>query len=389
MRVRDRYGDYGICGFYSLSPGTGGLEDFLFSCRVLHMGVEQWMYDYLGRPAITVAGEVASSLEGAADWITMDTEGCDGARTGDVAHGTIGQPTTSQPNRVLMVGGCDLTTTAQFLGGRIDTEFAHTGPTGAFVHVGHTVLLRQSASGLSDQQVERGPSNPLSRRRCLRTPPAVVSPEYDILVYSVLTDYTQGLYRHRKLGLIAPWYQFDQDVTDPAIWPSLEARFGREGVDREFLTWFAREFEYMGGISASSFQKNVRWLSASIPSGARLVLLNGAEVPIDNPREPGRHLRHKIMNDALDEVVSSLPNATVCDVRTFVLTEDDLTDNIRHYRRQAYLRMAEEIRAVSTSELMIQRQSLISRAFNACYRFAGRRRVQWRRLRKRLGRAHH
>jgi FkbH-like protein len=388
VRIRDRYGDYGICGFYSLSPGTGALEDFLFSCRVLHMGVEQWMYDYLGRPAIAIAGEVASSLEASVDWITMDTEDCDGARALDVGHGTTGHETPSQPNRVLMIGGCDLTTTAQFLGGRITTEFAHTGPTGAFIHVGHTVLLRQSASGLSDRQADLVRRIPFLDEGVFESS-AVVSPEYDILVYSVLTDYTQGLYRHRRLGLIAPWYQFDRDVTDPAIWPFLEARFGREGVDRDFLTWFAQEFEYTGGISASSFQENIRWLSASIPTGARLVLLNGAEVPIDNPREPARHLRHKLMNDALDEITASLPNATVCDVRTFVLSEDDLTDNIRHYRRQAYLRMAEEIRAGSTSELMIQRQSLISQAFNAGYRFAGRRRLQLRRLGNRLRRANH
>ena len=39
-----------------------------------------------------------------------------------------------------------------------------------------------------------------STGRCSDSP-AVVSPDYDVLVYSVLTDYTQGLYRHRELGL--------------------------------------------------------------------------------------------------------------------------------------------------------------------------------------------
>jgi FkbH-like protein len=387
VRVRDRYGDYGICGFYSLSLDTGNLEDFLFSCRVLHMGIEQWMYSHLGRPGLSVAGEVASSLEETVDWITMDTEGCDGLRARDVTHGRIGQGTASQPNRILMVGGCDLTTTAQFLGGRIVTDFAHTGPTGAFIHVGHTELIRQSASGLSDQQVELVRRIPFLDQGVFESS-VVTSPDYDVLIYSVLTDYTQGLYRHRRLGLIAPWYQFDLDVTDSALWPSLEARFGREGIDHEFLAWFAREFEYLGGISASSFQENLRWLAGSIPAGARLVLLNGAEVPLDNPKEPDRHLRHKVMNAALDDVTATLPNATVCDVRTFVTSEEDLTDNIRHYRRHAYLRMAQEIRAISSSELMIQRQSLMARTFNACYRFAGRRRLQLRKVGDRLPRAH-
>ncbi|MGH9079615.1 MAG: HAD-IIIC family phosphatase [Acidimicrobiales bacterium] len=383
VRVRDRYGDYGICGFYSRSPGDGTLDDFLFSCRVLHMGVEQWMYDHLGRPPLSVVGDVASSLDETVDWITMDTEGCDVGRTADVARGREGDGTPTQPDRVLMVGGCDLITAAQFLGGQIATQFAHTGPTGAFIHVGHTELLRQSVSGLSDQQRTLVRRIPFLDEQVFRSP-AVVAPDYDVLVYSVLTDYTQGLYRHRGLGLVIPWYQLDWDITDPAIWPSIEVRFAREGIDREFLVWFAQEFESIGGISAGSFQDNVRWLAESIPPEARLVLLNGAEVPFDNPNEPNRHLRHQIMNAALADVTAALPNATVCDVRTFVLTADDLRNNIRHYRRHAYLRMAEEIRATGSSELVMQRQGLILRAFHACYRYAGRQRVRLRRLAKRL-----
>ena len=385
IRVRDRYGDYGICGFYSIALEDGALSDLLFSCRVLHMGVEQWVYDHLGRPAISVIGEVASPLEGTVDWITMDTEACDGKRSAEVGHGDRLAPSPAQPSRVLMIGGCDLTTTAQFLGGRITTDFAHTGPTGAFIHVGHTELLRQSAAGLSEQQRSVVRRIPFLDEEVFASP-AVVAPDYDVLVYSVLTDYTQGLYRHRDLGLVVPWYQLDLDVTDSALWPSLEARYAREGINRDFLAWFAGEFEWLGGIAPDTFGDNVRWLAGRIPTGAQLVLLNGAEVPIDNPKEPARHLRHQTMNSALDRVVATLPNATVCDVRTFVAGEEDLTDNLRHYRRHAYLRMAEEIRAVTTSGLTLEHEPLARRAFNACYTFAGRRRMQLRRLGKRLRR---
>jgi hypothetical protein len=94
------------------------------------------------------------------------------------------------------------------------------------------------------------------------------------------------------------------------------------------------------------------------------------------------------MNAALDQVVAELSNATVCDVRTFVLTEDDLTDSLRHYRRRSYVRMAEEIRSASASELVVQRQRLTSRAFAGVYRFAGRRRIQARRLARQFSAPH-
>jgi len=292
--------------------------------------------------------------------------------------------TRSQPDRILMVGGCDLTTTAEFLGGRMATDFSHVGSSGAFIHVGHTELLRQSVAGLSADQWEAVDRIPFLDPAVFRSP-AVVDPDYDVLVYSVLTDYTQGLYRHRRLGLVVPWHQLDHDATDPGFRPVLEARFRREGMDGEFFDWFADQFEFEGGISPERFEDNIRWLARSIPAGARLILLNGAEVVLDNPREPDRHRRHRTMNEALDRVVDTLPNATVCDVRTFVLTEDDVTDNIRHYQRRAYLRMAEEIRAASASDLRVEPERWPAKVYRQARGFVGRGRVQVRGFARRHG----
>ena len=69
--VRDRYGDYGVAGFYSLNKRENRLLHFLFSCRILHLGVEQWVYARLGHPDLRIQGEVASKLQRAKgpDWI--------------------------------------------------------------------------------------------------------------------------------------------------------------------------------------------------------------------------------------------------------------------------------------------------------------------------------
>ncbi len=387
VRVRDRYGDYGICGFYSVSLDNGALTDLLFSCRVLHMGVEQWVYDRLGRPKVSVVGEVASSLDGSVEWITLDGEAF--AASGTASNGQIRETTATQlqPRRVHMVGGCDLNTTAQFLGGEISTEFSHPGPTGAFVYVGHTEVLRQAASGLTaDQRALIGRIPFLDPE--VYDSPAVVAPDYDVLVHSVLTDYTQGLYRHRELGLVVPWRQFHQDVTDPANWPFLESTLAHVGIGQHFLRWFSEEFEHLGGITVDRFQENIRWLAGSVPDGAAVIFINGAEVPIDNPTEPERHLHHQNMNAALDQVVAELANATVCDVRTFVLTEDDLTDSIRHYRRRAYARMAEEIRATGASELQFQRERLTARTYSEARKVAARQLLRLQKLSKRWRQAH-
>ena len=90
------------------------------------------------------------------------------------------------------------------------------------------------------------------------------------------------------------------------------------------------------------------------------------------------------MNRALDEVVAGLPNATVCDLRTFVLGEDDLMSDIRHYRRHVYLRMAEEIRAAGAGQLVVTPDSRASQAYRALRRFGARRRLEAEKLVRRL-----
>lgn len=356
VRARDRYGDYGICGFFSLTPDGGTLVDYLFSCRVLHMGIEQFVYSILGRPALAVVGDVASTVEGDVDWITLDAEPAGpqpAASTTAPADGRAeGQ---GRGGRVLMMGGCDLEATAQFLGGDIVTDFSRNGPTGAVIHTEHTSILRQAASGTSEAQLAVVDRLILLDRAVFD--PALFRTAYDVFVYSALMDFTQGRYRHRATGLVVPWYHLDRDATDPADWPAIVGKVGHAGVDRAFLTWFAEEFEGLGAISPSEFQADIAWLAAAVAPGARLTILNGAEVPVANEDEPDRHLRHRQMNRALDEVAAGLPNVSICDVRPMVVSSQDVASDIRHYQRQVYLRIAEEIRA-SAAHVTLRRRRL-------------------------------
>src|SRR5436190_11822032 len=138
VQVSDRYGDYGVAGFYSVRDGR--LDHFVFSCRILHMGVEQWLYARLGKPELEIRGEVASSLEGcdAVDWIALADEAPRPTRATPVLS-------SASSSRVLLKGGCDMWTLNVFLGGSIKTEFTYTSPTGAEVHTDNTEILRRSS----------------------------------------------------------------------------------------------------------------------------------------------------------------------------------------------------------------------------------------------------
>jgi FkbH-like protein len=360
VHVSDRYGDYGLAGFYSLRDGR--LSDLVFSCRILHMGVEQWLYERLGRPEIEIAGEVASSLEREqpVDWVTLQQDGVTGPPE------TAGRRrAVHRRSRVLLKGGCDLFLLNGFLGGSIETDFTYPSETGAEVHSDHTEVLRQSSRQTLERYGEVIDRLPFLDRAAFATPLVRRPKAFGTVIYSVLMDYTQGIYRHRESDFRAPFWQYDVVATDPASWPDLERRWSSVGVDRDFLRWFSENFEPEGPLGAERFQENIRLLRGLLAKDATLVLINGAEVAQASEREPGRELHHRQMNEALEQVVAELPATVICDVREFVTSTDDLLDNLRHYNRQTYLRMAESLKALAGEELRIEQRPLLMRLYKA------------------------
>src|SRR5574344_1118290 len=71
IKVKDKYGNYGICGFYTYDKHKNELINFLFSCRILGMGIEQFIYENLNFPILKIKGDVSSTLEKnkKIDWI--------------------------------------------------------------------------------------------------------------------------------------------------------------------------------------------------------------------------------------------------------------------------------------------------------------------------------
>ena len=98
VRVWDKYGDYGIVGFFMTLATLREyrLEHFVFSCRLMNMGVEQYVYEYLNRPAIDIAHAVANGLDAypVVDWIETGL-------SADVVA-------SLRDFRLVVIGGCDM-----------------------------------------------------------------------------------------------------------------------------------------------------------------------------------------------------------------------------------------------------------------------------------------
>jgi FkbH-like protein len=96
VSVRDKYGDYGIVGFFAVKDGTA--DHFLFSCRTIGIGVEQWVYACLGYPKVKISGEVITPLtkEGKPGWINRTQSAIITAKKADTA---------AVQKKILMRGG--------------------------------------------------------------------------------------------------------------------------------------------------------------------------------------------------------------------------------------------------------------------------------------------
>jgi FkbH-like protein len=100
VSVIDNYGDYGIVGFFVLHklPHVQKLHHFVFSCRIMNMGIEQYVYDHLGRPQVNVISPVANPIEvfDDVDWIS---EGRDADKK---------QESIANNGKLVLLGGCEL-----------------------------------------------------------------------------------------------------------------------------------------------------------------------------------------------------------------------------------------------------------------------------------------
>lgn len=344
VRVHDRFGDYGLVGIYCLNVAENRLEQFVFSCRILHLGIEQFTYAHLGFPALEVRGEVAAELDTTEKpaWITVAA----------AAPETRVSPAAGISRlRVLLKGGCDLGQLTPFLQAfdlEVTEEFNFNNEHQIPVHLEHTLLLRATREWPAAEQQRLAAALPFLGREAFDT--RLWEADYDVLVYSPLMDYTQPLYRERATGHRVPFGAY-QDITaaPPAALAARYAQRRFRGLDEDFLHRFAREYEHEGPVSPAEFQQNLRWLRAQVPAAVPIFVLNGAEIEVPNSAETGAKERHELMNQVLSEFVASTENCFLLDVRAFVQTPADVTNNLRHYHRQHYRTLAQQLaRAIGT-----------------------------------------
>lgn len=314
ISVQDNYGDYGIVGFVSIVGNVA--KHFLFSCRTIGMGVEQYVYAKLNYPEFKLVGSVISNVDKSAapDWINQKEK-------------TTKKHTQSMEVSVLLHGGCDLSQMEPYLYFKnLTTEYNLLK-----FHRDHTLCAINSYHKYKELE-EFVEKIPLLSKDDFKT--ELFSNKFDIAVISVLQDYSQGVYVYKKNpGIKIALGSFDEPITPKHT----------EGYEVKDLKWFFDNFEFVGRITPQEFKENLKFIREHMDKHTALVIINGCEVPCDNPAEPNRHKTHIEMNKVVDDFVAQTDNVYLLDVRKFVTTPQQLTDRIRHYERLVYFDIAQEL----------------------------------------------
>lgn len=349
ISVKDKYGDYGIIGFVAIKENIA--EHFLFSCRTIGLGVEQYVYAELGYPQINVVGEVITRLnsnEGKPSWINQEM-----------------QLRLSQTNikekgvNVLIRGGCDLAQLEQYLSGKINIkcEFNYLR-----YHRDHTVFACASYMNNKDILNIITKKVPFLYDNTFET--EIFNEDNDIVIMSILMDYTQAVYSYNKNEKIKIAFgNFDNPISEENTC----------GYSIKELEWFIDNFTFRGRISNEDLMNNLLFIRKHIPEHVKLILINGAEIPHENKKEPERYKIHQEYNRIITDFVKNVENTEILDVRKIVKNRGDLTDNIRHYQRNIYFLMAEMLNNMiydMTGETC--KVSKVNRLFKLIHKFSNK-----------------
>ena len=320
IKAKDKFGDYGIVGFYALS--NQHLLHFLFSCRVLGLGIENYVYNKLDCPDIDIVGEVAAELKKTSiNWIN---------------EGSVETKANNKNDKtILMIGGCDLQQTDFYLSSqyKITREFA-TVVNGVEIRTSDSSQLINSLTLPESEKQLLCDKLPFYNKD-ITFASQIFSGKHDVIIYSIVDDPIRVLYHHRSKDYYITQFGYFNLEND------------RNTFKKEELTWLDENFTCQGPETNKYFENNLRFILDHIfdnNNQTEVLLINNNEIDVSDWVGKERYQRNIDMNKIVDIVAGDYPHVHIVDMRKIVHDRNDFSkEDNRHYTREVYYRMANEI----------------------------------------------
>ncbi|MFT8468540.1 MAG: HAD-IIIC family phosphatase [Acetobacter syzygii] len=342
VKVADAYGNYGICGFY-LSRKNEFLH-FLFSCRTMNMGVEQFVWRKLGERHVPIQGKVGSNLEDpVVDWIQV---------VDDVDKSSSDDQSSSKRLQVCIRGACDMMMTSNFLRTKVNTleelNYAYEG--------WEIIASPRFVSLCKDMKDER---NREIAARLPGIPPNrfetdVLAETSDVYVFSFSQESFHGLYQSKTTGMIIPMGHFGLPYHLPggpkdkfdytAVTYDELLKFGVEGVSEEQWDFFRDEFSFLGGFQKDLFLRDLRYMFNRLLNAKKRVIIIGLNQSVGRD-----HMLLEFFGEvnALVRPLATKYGFDYIDINDVLKTEGDLAKDGMfggaHFDRPVYKALSDKI----------------------------------------------
>ena len=337
VTVRDRFGDYGIVGFYAVADRR--LVHFVFSCRILGMGIEQYVYKKLGQPTLEIVGDVS------ADVLSPDPYW--------IAEGPSRQSEenlASIQKKLLIKGPCDMSQMFSYIreSSNVITEFVYVNDSGISIEQGTTTTHIVDSLTLSREERDAlCRAVPFGDSAMFDT--AMFDRDIAYIVLSTFADPNLGLYRCRKTGAKIAFGEHCNDLTDEALWPQfIDGTLFTANCPftRASLESFKRDFEYIGRIQPEEIVQNIGLIHRHLAPDAALILVLGSEMPYEGNTQPAyqdRHVYNARLNQLLRAWAQDKPRVAFIDVNRHLEGQSSFTNNINHFTRNVYYQMSKDL----------------------------------------------
>ena len=322
VSARDRFGDHGVVGWYCLHEGR--LEHFLFSCRIINLGIEQFVYAHLGRPALDVVGETASSpfdADSALDYITLDAEAAPPAAPAAAPQAD------HRRLKLYASGACDMYYLVGTLANALtDVTFECNTFRGATRGVNVATEYLRSCFEMSeaDKDFCARHFHNYSGQTAFKT--RVFDGGYDYALFSFNDD--AELFIHRQRGHAGRRVVLSESASfsvTPVVPPA--------GQDAD--AWLCEHFDCEGLITPERFRENLLWLAARMPASTRLLLMTLPEFAYFRnamPAFPQYRRQCLRLNRVIRELCATDERFGLVEMNRHVTDRSHFTDYVMHLR---------------------------------------------------------
>lgn len=336
VEVSDRFGEYGIVGFYAVQNHK--CLHFLFSCRTIGQGVEQFVYAMLNYPQLEVVGEVVNPVtkDPIPKWINQTNSKHENGQIKEVSH-----------KKIVLKGGCDLKIMTEYLQtDNIIEEFTYISPKR------HNLIENQNHS---TNYLQWPFLNIKERKQILEECVFADEAMFDTAIYdkdvaiafvSTLSEANLGIYRRKTDGFCIAFGEACYPLTDPRNWDLYIKKKIFDAYNNftsERLKSFSDKYDFIGSLSPENIIQHAKELLAKTPLTTKVCFILGSETPFDKNTQENyndRHLINKEINDLFRTLSKENNRVLLIDINNFIKGQDDFTNNINHYHRRVYYQIA-------------------------------------------------